>query len=130
MSSMKPMQAFTAQNNGLTGHLVKNDEGAVHEDSVMDRVLAFRHSGRALMQIYDPSWPISTDIVTGHRYQLLVVATNCVGLHFPILPFEGVKLGIWRGKVLKAPWYAPEGSFRVARPSLYRVQGKRRAWVL
>src|ERR1041384_5464626 len=105
MSSMRLMQASTALNNCLTGHLIKNDEGLVHEDSVVDRLLAFWHSGRALMQIYEPSWPISTDIVAGHSHQLLVVATNCVGLHLPILPFEGVKLGIWRGKVLKAPWY-------------------------
>ncbi len=124
------MQAYTVPNDGLTGLLVANNEGSTHEDSVVDRVLTLRHSGRALMEIYDPSWPISTNVGTGHSYQVLLVATNCVGLHLPILPFEGVKLGIWRCKVLQVHWYAPEDGFRVARPSLYRLHGKRRAWVL
>src|SRR5262249_26434286 len=100
------------------------------EDSIVDRTLTLRHSGRTLIEIYDPSWPISTDIVAGRSYQVLLVATNCVGLHLPILPFEGVKLGIWRGKILSVPWYASESGFRTARPSLYRLHGKRRAWVL
>jgi hypothetical protein len=124
------MRASTPPNDGLTGLLVMNKDGSIHEDSIVDRVLTLRHSGRTLMEIYDPSWPISTNIVTGHTYQMILVVTNCVGLHLPILPFEGVKLGIWRGKVLQSPWYAPEDGFRVARPSLYRLHGKRRAWVL
>src|SRR5882724_2747493 len=114
---MKPMRAFTEPNDGLIGTVVTNSEGAIHEDSVMDRRLTFCHSGRALMEIYDPSWPISTNVDTGHSYRVLLVATNCIGLHLPILPFEGVKLGIWRARVLQVPWYAPENDFRVARPS-------------
>lgn len=124
------MQAYTDPNDGLAGTLVTNKEGSIHEDSVVDRVLTLRHSGRALIEIYDPSWPISTNVDTGYNYRVLLVATNCAGLHLPILPFEGVKLGIWRARVLQVPWYAPENGFRVARPSLYRLHGKRRAWVL
>jgi hypothetical protein len=124
------MRAFTPPSEGLTGLLVTNTAGSVHEDSVVDRVLTLRHSGRTLMEVYDPSWPISTNVATGRTYQVFLVVTNCVGLHFPILPFEGVKLGIWRGKVLRTPWYAPEDAFRADRPSLYRLRGKRRAWVL
>src|SRR5271154_7173068 len=78
-SNMKPMRAFTPPSDGLTGLLVTNTAGSVHEDSVVDRMLTLRHSGRTLMEIYDPSWPISTNVETGRTYQLLLVVTNCVG---------------------------------------------------
>ena len=134
LSNMKFTRRFTAGNKGptrfLSGQLVVNRAGRVHDGSILDRLLTVQHSGRTNFEVCDPSWPISTEIAEGQRYELLIVATQFQKLIFPTQPFEGVKLGVWRGKVIQASWSAQE-DFRCARPQLYRRQGgKRRTWAI
>ncbi len=134
MSNMKFTREFTLGNKGpnryLSGQLVYNRAGRIHEDSVLDRILTVQHSGRTNFEVCDPSWPISTEVAEGQRYELLIVATNFQKLIFPTQPFEGVKLGVWRGKVIQAGWSAQQ-DFRYSRPQLYRRKGgKRRTWAM
>ena len=134
MNNMKFTRGFTPGNSGpnryLSGQLVVNRAGQMHEGSVLDRVLTVQHSGRTNFEVCDPSWPISTEVAEGQRYELLIVATHFQKLIYPQQPFEGIKLGIWRGKVIQAGWSAPQG-FRYFRPQLFRRQGgKRRTWAL
>jgi hypothetical protein len=114
----------------LTALPIKNEIGAMHEGSVLDRLLSVRHSGRTALSIYDPAWPISTDLREAIRYDMLVVATHFRLLRYPLKPSEIGRLGTWRGTVLDPHWQAPEESYRYFRPNLYRKNGKRRAWLL
>jgi hypothetical protein len=115
----------------LIGDLIQNQDGHIHEDSVLDRLLTVRHSGRTTIEVYDPSWPISTTIHTGKNYEMILVATKFKVLMYPLSPFEGVKMGIWRGRITEVHWQAPTDEYPCARAGLYRKRGgERRSWTV
>ena len=131
---MRFIHGFTPGSNGpnnfLDGQLIMNRPGSTHEGSILDRVLTVQHSGRTNFEVTDRSWPISAEVAEGQRYELIIVATHFQKLIYPQQPFEGVKLGIWRGKVIEVHW-SPKQKFRLSRPQLFkRKGGKPRTWAV
>lgn len=117
-------------NKFMAGLALKTEDGEIHEGSTLDRYLTVRHSGLASICVYDPSWPISSDLTAGRPVELIIVATHFQWLRYPTVAYELGRIGTWRGIVDDPRWSACTHDFRISRPNLFRKQGKKRSWVL
>jgi len=100
----------------ITGILVENKDGATYEGVVYDRFLKLRLPTGKVFSIFDGPNPISSGLVIGERYEVVLLSLLIPGtVRYTELPSSSRANEIWQGTVIEPKWRGKAKDYRFVR---------------
>lgn len=108
----------------VSGILEQNLDGATYEGSVFDRDLVLRHASGQIIGIFDPFSPISTDLLTGQFYEV-VLSPLFIRMRKSTVSILPDDLQLHFGEILETNWKPSMDSYQLAVSDFYETE-----WIL